>query len=139
MKRINGFIFEGENEHGSYTMTVAVENGRIMVENESHLGHTVVFNEPIGKFNSIADLCDELHEQGLEDIEQAISGKIGNDVHSIIRDGEKLYQVFCPLCGTEFMMDASMIDKYGTNPADWTWQGNIDALREHFDHDCDAN
>lgn len=75
MKKVNGFIFEGENEYGNYAMTVTVEGDIITVESQSCLGRTIVFNEPVCKFSSIAELCDELHEQNLEDLEQAIWDK----------------------------------------------------------------
>lgn len=73
MEKIDGFSFEGENEYGKITMTVEIENERIVVMNESHLGNTCVFNESEEKFDGeVQKLWEELQAQNLDDLAAAI-------------------------------------------------------------------
>ena len=73
MEKLNGFKFEGNNEYGDYVMTVEVENERIVVMNESHLGNTCVFNESEEKFDGeVQKLWEELQAQNLDDLAAAI-------------------------------------------------------------------
>ena len=72
---IHNFSFTDEESQVSYF--VAVDDGRITVETDSHIGHNVVFNEAIERFSSLADLTNELHDQNLEDIENAIWDAFG--------------------------------------------------------------
>jgi len=58
----------------------------------------------------------------------------GWDDFDIIPDAG--YLIYCPVCAMEFFLPTDRLHPSVAHPNDWTWDGNIKAVREYFGHDC---